>query len=89
MVKGTTRRVIVVTPPNKRLFEEAVFFLRQDGEIGVTGDEIIAEAQSVAREFIREHKVRPSLRRVRLTVFFALGALAASAVWTAVLLLVR
>ena len=88
MVKGTTRRVIVVKPPNKKLFEEAVFFLRQDSDIGVTGDEIIAEAQSVARSFLRENAVPPKFRKIRNAVFFALGVLSASAVWAAVLLII-
>ena len=89
MVKGTTRRVIVVKPPNKKLFEEAVFFLRQDSEYGITSDEIVAEAQNVARRFIRENAVPQRFIHIRAIVFFALGALASSAVWLAVRLLLR
>ncbi|MDR0904819.1 MAG: translation initiation factor 2 [Oscillospiraceae bacterium] len=81
MVKGTARRVIIVKPPNKKLFEEAVFFLRQDSEIGVSGDEIIAEAQAVANSFMRESVKTPRFRHLRTVLLLALGAAAASAVW--------
>jgi len=54
LVKGMTRRVVVVKSPDKRLFEEAVFFLCDDAEHGVSSDQIIAEAQSIANGFTRD-----------------------------------
>ena len=86
MVKGTARRVIVVKPPNKKLFEEAVFFLRHDSREGVSDDEIIAEAQSVARSFMRESTATARGRRLRTPILLALGAAAASAIWTIALM---
>ncbi|MDR0838602.1 MAG: translation initiation factor 2 [Oscillospiraceae bacterium] len=80
MVKGMTRRVIVVKPPDRRLFEEAVFFLREDAEAGVSGDDIIAEARAVADSFVREN-LRGAFPRLRAPLWAAAGALTASAVW--------
>ena len=81
MVKGTARRVIVVKPPNKKLFEEALFFLRHDSAVGITDDEIIAEAQSVAKSFMRESTATQRSRRLGVPILLALGALGASSVW--------
>ena len=41
MVKGMARRVVVVKSPDKRVFEEAIFILRDDAlrDSGVTAEE--------------------------------------------------
>lgn len=47
MVKGNSRQVIVVTPPDQKLFEQAIFILR-DGAIrpeGITDDALLREAK--------------------------------------------
>lgn len=50
MVKGISRQVIVVKPAEQKLFEEAIFILRDDalGE-GVTDEALLREANSVLR----------------------------------------
>ena len=43
MVKGVSRRIVVVRAPEQRLFEEAIFILRDDAmQKGVTEDDITA-----------------------------------------------
>jgi len=45
MVKGISRRVVVVDSPDQRFFEQAIFIVRNDaaGE-GVTARELVEEA---------------------------------------------
>ena len=49
MVKGISRRVVVVDSPDQRFFEQAIFIVRNDaaGE-GVTARELVEEARRVA-----------------------------------------
>ena len=50
MVKGISRQVIVVDAPEPKLFDQAIFILKDDalGE-GVTDDALLKEAQQVIR----------------------------------------
>ena len=50
MVKGTSRQVIVVQGPEEKIFEQAIFILK-DGAVGegVTEEALLKEAQSVIR----------------------------------------
>ena len=52
MVKGISRRVVVVDSPDQRFFEQAIFIVRNGaaGE-GVTSRELVEEARRVAREY--------------------------------------
>lgn len=44
MVKGISRQVIVVHSPDPKLFEQAIFILR-DGQHGVTDEALLKEAK--------------------------------------------
>ncbi len=61
MVKGTSRRVIVVDSPDTELFEQAIFLVRNDilSDRGVTPQMLVDEACRVARSCTR---ARPSGR---------------------------
>ena len=50
MVKGISRRVVVVDSPDQRFFEQAIFIVRNDaaGE-GVTAQELVDEAVEQVR----------------------------------------
>ena len=50
MVKGISRQVIVVHAPEPKLFEQAIFILKEDavGE-GISGDALLKEAQNASR----------------------------------------
>jgi len=48
MVKGISRQVIVVQSPDKKLFEQAIFILK-DGAEGITDEELMNEAQQAIR----------------------------------------
>ena len=55
MVKGTSRRVIVVDSPDTELFEQAIFIVRNDilSDRGVTAQMLVDEACRVARSCAR------------------------------------
>ena len=60
MVKGVTRRVIVVKSPDRRLFEQAIFILREDalGKDGMSDRAILRQAQQAAGSYVPAGKRR-------------------------------
>lgn len=63
LVKGVSRQVIVVHSPDKRLFEQAIFILREDApREGLTDEMLLREAKRAAahrsgRSFFRRGPV--------------------------------
>ena len=53
MVKGTSRRVIVVDSPDPKLFEQAIFIVRNDAltKDGVTSQQLLGEACRIAKGY--------------------------------------
>ena len=52
MVKGISRRVIVVDSPDPRIFEQAIFILRNDmasGSGGVSSQQLVDQAVRIAK----------------------------------------
>ena len=48
MVKGISRQVILVHSPDPKLFEQAIFILKDDAvEKGITEEALLKEAQSL------------------------------------------
>lgn len=58
MVKGISRQVIVVNAPEPKLFEQAIFILREDMGEGVTDETLLKEAQQLIRQENRQGKKR-------------------------------
>ena len=88
MVKGTSRRVIVVDSPDPKLFEQAIFIVKNYAftQEGVTSQQILGEACRIARGCAAAPMEKPSpWRRVPWWGWTALGAAAAAG--TALLLL--
>lgn len=52
LVKGVSRRVIVVDSPDPRIFEQAIFILPTDGG-GVSSRQLVDEAVRIARSYAR------------------------------------
>ena len=76
MVKGISRRVVVVDSPDQRFFEQAIFIVRNDdaGE-GVTSRELVEEARRVARNYAGgDHGLTPP-------VYTLMGAAGIGLVW--------
>ena len=77
MVKGTSRRVIVVDSPDTDLFEQAIFIVRNDamGRGGVTAQQLVDEACRVARSCSRSHVgARENVLRSKPVFWGTLGA---------------
>ena len=90
MVKGVARRVIVVKAPDKRLFEQAIFIMKEDAfsQEGVTAQQVLEEAQRVADGYIRRNStLGKKLRRIPAPAYVAAGAMAATAAWALALFL--
>ena len=49
MVKGLSRQVSVVNSPEPKLFEQAIFFVRDDVGEGITDELLMKEAQQAIR----------------------------------------
>lgn len=84
MVKGTNRRVIVVKSPDPRIFEEAIFILREDYIKGSSPERLLEEARRAAGEYLRKSgfKSRPA-GKVRGGLFAVGAAVMAGAAWAA------
>ena len=50
MVKGVSRQVIVVQSPEPKLFDQAIFILKEDAlGVGISDDALMREAQKILR----------------------------------------
>ncbi len=90
MVKGISKRVVVVDSPDRRFFEQAIFIVRSDAAAeGVTARELVEEARRVARSYAngRHHRrVGRLWRDVSPAVYTMLGAAAVGLTWLTVTL---
>lgn len=80
MVKGNTRRVVVVKSPDEKLFEQAIFLLREDAveRGGISDSELLREAKNACRD-----KKHLTIHRCQKLLWFAVGAGLCSVVWIA------
>lgn len=82
MVKGVNRQVIVVKSPDTKLFDQAIFILREDAleKEGVGERELLDEAQKIADSYVRQKAARHT-RRVSPGLWLAVGALPVALAW--------
>lgn len=84
MVKGISRRVVVVDSPDRRFFEQAIFIVRNDaaGE-GVTSRDLVEEARRVARDYAggNHGRLSRSWRELSPIVYTAMGAAVIGLIW--------
>jgi hypothetical protein len=82
MVKGVTRRVIVIKSPDPKIFDEAIFIVKEDVlHKAVTQEEVIKEARETANQYINKHIQKKLLSRIPAPAFAALGAGLTAAIW--------
>ena len=88
MVKGTSRRVIVVDSPDPRIFEQAIFILRSDAPTeGVSSRQLVEQAVQVVKDYTR-YQCRPRRRWLQKPLVCAiLGAAAIGLAWLLVTVL--
>jgi hypothetical protein len=90
MVKGLTRRVIVIKSPDDKLFDEAIFIVRESAlDGGVTGEDILEEARATADEYVRRHLSRRRLPKISAPVAAGAGAAATGLAWLVARLVFR
>lgn len=91
MVKGVSRRVIVVDSPDPQLFEQAIFIVRNEAfaREGVTSDQVVSEACRVAKGYMSAAAGRGVSRWRTLPgwICAAMGGGAIGILWLAVSLI--
>ena len=89
MVKGITRQVILVKSPDPKLFEEAIFIVKEEAlaRESVGAEQVLKQARQAADGYLRGSRVWD--RRLRSVsglpalAWGAAGALLASGAWCA------
>lgn len=84
MVKGITRQVILVKSPDPRLFEEAIFIVKEEAlaREGVSADRVIKEARQAADGYLKRGKAwNRRAQYLPASLWVGIGGLAASACW--------
>ena len=76
MVKGISKQVIVVQSPDEKLFEQAIFIIK-DNMAGVTDEMLMQEA----KRLINTTEQRKRKRRLYGPAWACGGALAMAAAW--------
>jgi len=84
MVKGTNRRVIVVKSPDPRIFEEAIFILKEDYIKGGSPERLLEEARRAAGEYMRKSGFKGRIPgKTRGGLFTAAALVCAGIAWAA------
>ena len=84
MVKGITRQVILVKSPDPKLFEEAIFIVKEEAlaREGVSVERIMKEARQAADGYLKRGRAwNHRLDRLPHVLWGAAGAVLASAGW--------
>ena len=77
MVKGISRQVIVVRSPDPKMFEQAIFILR-DGQQGITDEVLLKEAN---RLIGKQHRRMDARMSAAGPLWAISGALVTGLVW--------
>ena len=84
VVKGVSKRIIVVDSPDPKIFERAIFIVREDfsGQQGVSESELLRQARQAAGGYLPSAESRSRLwPRLRGVLYAAAGAAATALAW--------
>lgn len=83
MVKGNTRQVIVVKSPDTRLFEQAIFLLKEDAleKHGVTERALLEEARRVADSYVARNAAKKKKLHLPPLAWTSVGAAVTGLAW--------
>lgn len=84
VVKGMNKRVVVVKSPDPKVFEQAIFIVREDFIPGVGKEiDVLKEAEKVADDYLRNavSASRKFLAKLHPAAYAAAGATMTGAVW--------
>ena len=74
MVKGLSRRVVMVRLPDEKVFEQAIFLVRDDAPDTAAGaGDIVREACRVADGYVTRRQKRGGAPGPLTAVFWAMG----------------
>ena len=81
VVKGTNKQIVVVKSPDPKVFEEAIFIVKEDFLGNAKRADALKEAQHVANDYIRGAVAAPNRKRLHVLPFLwsILGALIGAA----------
>ena len=84
-LKGAERRAVVLKTPENGIFEEAVFLMRVDPEIGGEEEELVRTAGRIVEENLISRKKKGGNRGKTLSFFlgFLFGLLPGMILWLA------
>ena len=88
VVKGITRQVILVKSPDPKLFEEAIFIVKEEAmnREGVGAEQVIQQARQAADSYLKGSRIkRGLLERLPGPVWGVAGAALASLGWCVVM----
>ena len=85
MVKGISRQVIVVQSPEPKLFDQAIFILKENMGEGITDEVLLREARKVIQNSGSERKKRYFY--LYGAFWASVGAFAMGLIWVTTLLL--
>lgn len=80
LVKGISRRVIVVDSPDPRMFEQAIFILHGDGG-GVSQQQLVDQAVRIAKSYAQTHPLQKRRRWNTAPLWALAGAMGIGLVW--------
>lgn len=91
VVKGTSKRVVVVKSPDPKFFEQAIFILKEDlkGGHGANSSDVLSEAQKVADDYVKNYvsTSRNPFSKIPPAAYAGIGAVATAAAWVIIELL--
>lgn len=81
MIKGITKRVIVVKSPDPEVFEEAIFIVREEAfsKNGMSAAALLGEAQKIANGYASGSSKKE--RRMPPLFYAVAGAALTSLIW--------
>lgn len=82
MIKGLSRRVIIVNSPDPQLFDKAIFIIKDDVFLkkNVSQEDILKEAQKIADDYVKKNVVKKKFR-LPAPVYAAAGAAFTGIAW--------
>lgn len=83
MIRGISRRIILVDSPDPKLFENAIFILRNEAfDKGNAAEDVLRQAQNIADEYMKLN-IEKKHRAIPPVAYALIGALCAGAVMVA------
>ena len=83
MVKGLSRKVIIVKSPDPKIFEQAIFIVRDDylSSQGIGQKELLRQAKQAANGYVNQTYGWHRFRNIHPLIFGGIGATAVLILW--------